>query len=229
MPGSFRVPCVQFIQDCRLEHTYWRPASDAVSARSQEKVLLFMVETGSMKSPAVSLSGRQILVTGASSGIGRLTARELARRGAQVILLVRDAQRGKRTRDWIRAEVGREASEVVLCNLGDLEQVRRTADELHGRTQRLDVLVNNAGVLQRRRRLSRQGHEWTLAVNHLGPFLLTLSLLDLIPSGGRIINLASVAHTRGLIDFDDMAVGPPVQDLWMLLPSRKLYLYGRCL
>ena len=157
-------------------------------------------------SAAAPLSGRVVLVTGASSGIGRLASRELARRGARVTLLVRDPQRGESTRAWIEATGGLESPEILLCDLSDLEQVHRAAEEFRRRHSRLDVLVNNAGVLQRRRRLSSQGHEWTLAVNHLGPFLLTLSLADLIPSGGRIVNLASVAHTRGRFDFEDMTL-----------------------
>jgi len=160
-----------------------------------------------MRSNDSSLRGRRVLVTGASSGIGRLAARELVSRGASVSLLVRDARRGERTRRWIETTTfGVQAPEVLLCDLSDLDQVRRAAGEFRRCHRRLDVLVNNAGVLQRRRRLSPQGHEWTLAVNHLGPFLLTLSLLDLMPRGGRIVNVASVAHTRGRFDFDDMTL-----------------------
>jgi len=150
------------------------------------------------------LSGRRALVTGANSGIGRGVAEQLARHGAQVLLLCRSEEKGQRALAEIRAAPGRDDLRLVLCDLGDLDAVRNTAQEILRSGDSLDLLVNNAGLLSRRHRLSPQGHEWTLAVNHLGPFLLTQMLLDSIPRGGRIVNLASTAHTRGRFDFDDM-------------------------
>ena len=147
---------------------------------------------------------RVALVTGASSGIGRLVARDLALRNWRVVLLVRNEERGRRAQKWIRATTESNATELLFCDLGDLVQVRRALALLRERHEVLDLLVNNAGLISREHRLSPQGHEWTLAVNHLGPFLLTNQLLDLLPAGARIVNVASVAHTRGRIDFDDM-------------------------
>jgi NAD(P)-dependent dehydrogenase (short-subunit alcohol dehydrogenase family) len=147
---------------------------------------------------------RVALVSGASSGIGRLVARDLALRNFRVVLLVRDEARGRSAQNWIRATTESDATELLLCDLGDLEQVHRAIAVMGERHEILDLLVNNAGLISRQHRLSPQGHEWTLAVNHLGPFLLTNQLLSLLPSGARIVNLASVAHTRGRIDFDNM-------------------------
>ncbi|HKI84035.1 MAG TPA: SDR family NAD(P)-dependent oxidoreductase, partial [Candidatus Krumholzibacteria bacterium] len=85
-------------------------------------------------------------------------------------------------------------------------QVRRAIANVEEMHEVLDLLVNNAGLISRTHRLSPQGHEWTLAVNHLGPFLLTNQLLGLLAPGARVVNVASVAHTRGRIDFDDMTL-----------------------
>jgi NAD(P)-dependent dehydrogenase (short-subunit alcohol dehydrogenase family) len=147
---------------------------------------------------------RVALVTGASSGIGRLVARELALQNFWVVLLARDENRGRRAQEWIRNTAESDKTELLLCDLGDLEQVRRATAVVEEMHEILDVLVNNAGLISRTHRLSPQGHEWTLAVNHLGPFLLTNQLLGLLPLGARIVNVASVAHTRGRIDFKDM-------------------------
>ncbi len=149
---------------------------------------------------------RVALVTGASSGIGRLVARDLALQNFWVVLLVRDENRGRRAQEWIRNTAESDKTELLLCDLGDLEQVRRAVAVVEEMHEVLDVLVNNAGLISRTHRLSPQGHEWTLAVNHLGPFLLTNQLLGLLPPGARVVNVASVAHTRGRIDFDDMTL-----------------------
>lgn len=150
------------------------------------------------------LSDLRALVTGASSGIGRGVAEALARRGARVEILCRNENKALRTRDEIHRACGRDRVATVVCDLGDLDQVRDAARQLLSRAENLDLLINNAGLLSRTRRLSPQGHEWVLAVNHLGPFLLTQMLLPALPEGGRIVNLASVAHTRGVFDFQDM-------------------------
>jgi len=148
--------------------------------------------------------GRRVLVTGANSGVGRGVAEALALRGARVEILCRDRGRGERAQAEIHRACGRQNTWLTICDLGDLDAVRRAVDEILAGGEHLDLLVNNAGLLSRKHRLSPQGHEWTLAVNHLGPFLLTRLLLDAIPDGGRVVNLASIAHTRGRFDFEDM-------------------------
>lgn len=147
-----------------------------------------------------------ILITGANAGIGRQTALQLARTPARLILHGRNEARVLEARDQLAAETGRDDLEVIWADLSALDQVREMAQALQARYDRLDVLLNNAGLYMRERRLSADGFEMTFAVNHLAPFLLTHLTLDLIKAApaGRIVNVSSVAHTRGKIDFDDL-------------------------
>ncbi|HKP90994.1 MAG TPA: SDR family oxidoreductase [Thermoleophilaceae bacterium] len=145
------------------------------------------------------MEGRIVVITGASSGIGAAGATELARRGATVVPVGRDERR--------LAKVARAVgTEGVGADLASLAEVRRLADELLARHGRIHVLVNNAGVMPRRRQLTEDGHELTLAVNHLAPFLLTNLLLDRLRESApaRVVTTSSVAHTGGLIDLDDL-------------------------
>jgi len=145
-----------------------------------------------------------MLVTGATDGIGRATALGLARRGARVLVHGRNAERAERVVAEIRA-VGGEA-EPVLADLGSFAEVRRMAEEVRRLAPRLAVLLHNAGVFLKERRESVDGHELTFQVNHLSPFLLTALLRDhLVASApARVITVASVAHTQGRLDFDDL-------------------------
>ena len=144
-----------------------------------------------------SQAGRTIVVTGATSGIGYHTARELARAGAEVVLAVRDTARG----EDVRAQTG--AAAVVRLDLADLGSVRAAAAELRQRWPRLDVLVNNAGVMAPPRRQTPDGLELQMATNHFGPFALTGLLLDTLRDG-TVVTVASGAHRGGRIDFDDL-------------------------
>ena len=149
---------------------------------------------------------RTVLVTGATDGIGRETARQMAASGWRVLLHGRSRERGEREATRIARLTGNAAVEVVEADFSSLEAVRGCAERLRNRLERLDVLVNNAGIYERTRRLSRDGFELTLAVNHLAPFLLTNLLLPLLKKSApsRIINVSSVAHTRGRLDLDDV-------------------------
>ena len=142
-------------------------------------------------------AGRTIVVTGATSGIGYHTARELARAGAEVVLAVRDTARGEEA----RAQTG--AAAVVRLDLADLASVRAAASELRERWPRLDVLVNNAGVMAPPRRETRDGLELQMATNHFSPFALTGLLLDTLRDGS-VVTVASGAHRGARIDFDDL-------------------------
>jgi len=141
----------------------------------------------------LDMRGKTVLITGATSGLGRAAAEGFAALGARVELLSRDRERGERVRSAITessagAEIG-----LVICDLGELESVRACAEGLIASGRRLDVLVNNAGILPRERRLSSDGLELTFATNVLGPFLLTNILSGLLarsPSG-RIVNVTS--------------------------------------
>ncbi|TYZ13342.1 SDR family NAD(P)-dependent oxidoreductase [Hymenobacter lutimineralis] len=148
------------------------------------------------------------LVTGATSGIGEVTARALIRQGYHVVLLARNATKAARTQQQLQelAPPGSRA-DVLLCDLSDLAQVRRAAAEFNQRYARLDVLVNNAGlVFGAERETSADGYEMTLATNQLGPFLLTSLLLDKLRQSpaARIVNVASVAHQFARPNLDDL-------------------------
>ncbi len=149
------------------------------------------------------LTGRVCVVTGASRGIGRATAEGLAALGATLILICRRAEDGADVAGGIIASGG-PTPEVVLCDLSSQASIRAAAAEIIARHPRLHVLINNAGVLLRSRRVTVDGHEMQLAVNHLAPFLFTNLLLDLLKAGkpSRIINVSSGAHQGGRIDFD---------------------------
>ena len=149
------------------------------------------------------MQGKVVLVTGASAGIGRATAVELARRGARLLLTGRSQARCDEALAAVR-EAGADDAQVLRTDFSSLDAVRRLADDIGARTQRIDVLINNAGAVFWRRELSSDGHEMTLAVNHLAPFLLTGLLLPLMAPGGRIVNVASAAHGWGALDFDDL-------------------------
>src|SRR6266498_5050698 len=155
---------------------------------------------------APDLRRKVCLVTGATSGVGLATARALAGMGATTLLVARDAGRGERTRREIAAATGSQDVDVMLADLSSRAQVHRLAEQVHDRTDRLHVLVNNAGLTMRRRRVTEDGLEWVLAVNHLAPFLLTNLLLDLLRAGApsRVVTVTSSAQSVGRIDFDDL-------------------------
>lgn len=154
------------------------------------------------------MSGKTVVVTGANSGIGKETAVELAKMGATVVVTARDSGRGEASLSEIRSRSGNEAVDLAVFDLGDLASVRSGASEILAKCDRIDVLVNNAGVVLSDRHESADGFEATFAVNHLGPFLLTELLLDRIKESApaRIVNVASTAHkgARGGLDFDDL-------------------------
>jgi NAD(P)-dependent dehydrogenase (short-subunit alcohol dehydrogenase family) len=154
---------------------------------------------------AVDMTGRVCVVTGATRGIGRATAEGLARLGAKVILVCRRKEDGESVAHdiGIRASV---APDLVTADLSSQASIRQAAADLRARYPRLHVLINNAGVIPRRREVTVDGLEMQLAVNHLAYFLLTNLLLPQLKTGApsRIINVSSGAHTHVSIDFDDL-------------------------
>ena len=166
------------------------------------------------------LAGRTILITGATRGIGRAAAEELANRGATVIVHGRDALRVGVVVSAITGRRGRGSADGIVADLASLADVRRLADEINARYGRLDVLINNAGLATRRRELTVDGFERQLAVNHLAPFLLTRLLLGKLRSSApaRIVNVASNAHHRSAFDIEDLN--------WERRPYRPLGAYG---
>lgn len=150
--------------------------------------------------------GKICLITGASSGIGQVAALELARMGATVIMLVRSRERGEAARQAIITQTGNQQVELLLADLASFASIQAAAQELRSRHQRLDLLLNNAGLYMGKRQLSSDGFEVTFAVNHLAPFLLTNLLLDLLKASGpaRVVTVSSDAHLGGSNRFDDV-------------------------
>ncbi|MCU1487419.1 MAG: short-chain dehydrogenase [Actinomycetia bacterium] len=146
------------------------------------------------------------VVTGANSGIGLETARGLARAGFHVVLLCRNQGRAEAAKADIDASVDGASTDIVLADLGQQADVRRAAAELEARLERLDVLVDNAGLTVRSRERTAEGHDQMLAVNHLGPFLLTNLLLPLLhrSAPSRIVVVASEAHKFRKLKVDDL-------------------------
>jgi len=146
------------------------------------------------------------VVTGANAGIGLETARGLARLGFHVVLLCRNADRAAAAKADIDASMPTASTEIVLCDLGLQADVRRAAAEITEALDHLDVLVNNAGITIRSREETTEGHDVMLAVNHLGPFLLTSLLLPRLEASAaaRIVNVASQAHKMGKLRLDDL-------------------------
>jgi len=153
---------------------------------------------------------RIALVTGASAGIGLYTALGLARAGILVVMAGRDPSRTGRARDIVAESSGSAAVEMAIADFASLAAVRGLAETVLSRYDRLDVLVNNAGLIAPRCELSEDGYELTIAVNHLAPFLLTNLLLDRIraSSPARIVTVASQSHRGARLDLATLTKPP---------------------
>ena len=151
------------------------------------------------------MKGKIVLITGATSGIGKETAIGLAKKGAQIVFTTRNEARGKQVKQEIIKESGNENIDVLFCDLSSLESVRKCCAEFIAKYDRLDVLLNNAGTWNHTRTLSKDGIENIFAVNVLAPFLMTNLLLPVIKksSPSRIITVTSGLH-QGTIQFDDI-------------------------
>lgn len=153
------------------------------------------------------MSGKVCIVTGANSGIGKETALGLAHMGARVVMVCRNAEKGKAALEEIRRESGSSQVDLLIADMSSQSSLRALAEEIRQEYPRLDVLVNNAGGAPPARTLSADGIEMTLATNHLGPALLTLLLLDLLKAGApsRIINVSSCeAQSPARLDMNDL-------------------------
>jgi NAD(P)-dependent dehydrogenase (short-subunit alcohol dehydrogenase family) len=151
------------------------------------------------------MKDKTVVITGASSGIGLATARELARQGALVAMVCRDAERAESARKEVAAVATGRAPTVFLVDLSSQHEIRRLAAEIKKNHARIDVLINNAGALFARRELTVDGIEKTFAVNHLAPFLFTNLILDNVraAAAGRIITVGSESYSSAL-DFDNL-------------------------
>ncbi|HEY2161045.1 MAG TPA: SDR family oxidoreductase, partial [Solirubrobacteraceae bacterium] len=152
------------------------------------------------------LRGRTALVTGANAGIGLEAAVAMARMGAEVVLVARDRAKGEAALREVRERSGSQTPSLLLGDLGSQASIRALADAFRAAHPQLHILINNAGGVSTERRVTEDGIEQTFAVNHLGPFLLTNLLLDIIAKSApaRIVNVASTGHYRGTLDFDDL-------------------------
>jgi NAD(P)-dependent dehydrogenase (short-subunit alcohol dehydrogenase family) len=152
------------------------------------------------------MDGKRVLITGATGGIGRITARALAEAGAEVILVGRNQARGNAAATEIAAAAGEGRATFVAADLSRQAEVRRLAEQVAARWDRLDVLLNNAGAMFKHRRESADGIEMTLATNHLSYYLLTRALFERLKAAApaRIVNVASGAHRRARLRLDDI-------------------------
>ncbi|XP_076012291.1 retinol dehydrogenase 13 [Genypterus blacodes] len=152
------------------------------------------------------LDGKTVLITGANTGIGKETALDMARRGARVILACRDMTRARIAADDIRQQTGNGNVVVKNLDLASLQSVRDLAKDITENEERLDILINNAGIMMCPKWTTQDGFEMQFGVNHLGHFLLTNCLLDLLKKSApsRVVIVSSLAHERGSIHFDDI-------------------------
>lgn len=188
-----------------------------------------------------NLTGKTVLITGVTQGIGRVAARELAKSGTggqpgpTLVLVARDAQRGQALVDELKASTGNQNIELIVGDLAVQADIRRVAAEFLSRHKRLHVLLNNAGAMFTSRQLTKDGHEMTFALNHLGYFLLTELLLPILKETAtaddndskeaRIVNVASNAHHGVSLDFDDLMATKDFSGLPVYKRSKLANLY----
>ncbi len=154
----------------------------------------------------MSMKGKICMITGANSGIGKATAKALAEMDATVVMVCRDRKRGEIAQEEIIKETGYTNVDLLLCDLSSIEDIRKLVSKFMNKYQNLHVLINNAGIMLKRRLLSVDGFEMNFAVHHLAPFLLTNLLLDVLKNSApsRIVNVSSAGHRMAKIDIDDL-------------------------
>ena len=152
------------------------------------------------------MKNKNVLITGATAGIGLETAKSLAKKGANIYLVARTIDKAKSAVEEIKKYSGNDNIDFFIADLSSQQEVRRLAEEVKNRLKKLDVLINNAGATFQHFRLSEDNIEMSFATNHLSYFLLTNLLLDLLKNSApaRIVIVASHSHYRGTLDFDDL-------------------------
>ncbi len=146
------------------------------------------------------------LVTGASNGMGLETALALTKKGIFVVMLCRNRQRGEAAMEYIKTKSGCTNVALLLCDLGDMQDIRKFCEDFKKTYTHLDILINNAGVLNFNRLETKDGLEMNFGVSHIGHFLLTNLLLECMSENARIVMVGSVAHKVGKIHFDDLGL-----------------------
>ncbi|CAG7815404.1 unnamed protein product [Allacma fusca] len=156
--------------------------------------------------PKLKAHGKTVIVTGSNTGIGKETARGLAKYGATVYMACRDLTLCEKAREEIVLDTKNSKVYCRHCDLADFDSVRKFAEEFKKEEGKLNILINNAGIMRCPRMLTKQGIEMQLGVNHMGHFLLTNLLLEPLKAAApsRIVVLSSLAHTRGTINFEDL-------------------------
>lgn len=151
------------------------------------------------------MNTKRVLITGANSGMGLASTIELAKRGYEVIMGCRNEERGQKALQEARDKSGSDQISLMKCDLGSLKHIREFAEQFNQKYDRLDVLLNNAGVVNLKRQETEDGFEMSIGVNHLGHFLLTHLLLDALKASpqGRIVVVSSGAYKIGKIHWDD--------------------------
>jgi NAD(P)-dependent dehydrogenase (short-subunit alcohol dehydrogenase family) len=163
-------------------------------------------------------SKKTIIITGTTSGIGAQTAIELAKREYTVYMLVRNVVKGEQAKRNILVQARNSDIHIIQCDLADLASVQKAAEQIKTELDSIDVLINNAGGMFNKRGLTKDGFEKTFAINHLGHFLLTQSLMPLLQKGkARIINVSSEAHK---------AAKPNMADLQSATSYSSIKVYG---
>jgi NAD(P)-dependent dehydrogenase (short-subunit alcohol dehydrogenase family) len=152
------------------------------------------------------LHEKVVIVTGANSGIGYEAAKAFVHKGARTVLACRSVEKGQAALDQIKAEIPDAAAEIMIFDLASLDSIRKFADRFKARFDRLDVLLNNAGIMMVPYRLTEDGFERHFGTNHLGHFALTGLLIDLLldTPGSRVVNVSSNGHKRGVLDFENL-------------------------
>jgi NAD(P)-dependent dehydrogenase (short-subunit alcohol dehydrogenase family) len=172
----------------------------------------------------MDLKGKSALVTGANSGIGLATARGLVARGAQVVLGCRNLHKAEEAREFILQKHPDASVDVMAMDLANIMNIKSAAEVLKRRFAKLDILINNAGVMSLKRQETRDGFELTFGVNHLGTFTLTQALLPLIKASpeGRVVTLSSALHYRGHMHWDDLQYRSRPYQGWEAYNQSKL-------
>ncbi|MFW9784188.1 MAG: SDR family oxidoreductase, partial [Candidatus Heimdallarchaeota archaeon] len=174
----------------------------------------------------MSMEGKICIITGANSGIGRATAISLAKLNATVIMLCREKETGEIAQNQIIDQTGNSRVDLLACDLSSQKQIHKFVEAFKQKYQNLHILINNAGIMASKRKISVDGFEMNFAVNFLAPFLLTNLLLDyLIKSApSRIINVSSAAHKMAKLNFDDLQYEKRSYHLHKAYGSSKLSL-----
>lgn len=152
------------------------------------------------------MQGKTVVITGATSGIGAIAARHLAEQGARIVIVARNRHRAQDTLRDLRSANARQAHIAFYADLSRLEEMKRVAAEIAAAEPKIDVLMNNAGLIASRNRRTEDGLELMFATNHMSYFVLTHLLLERLRAsgGGRVISTASEAHRRGQLDFNHL-------------------------